>query len=303
MLTAQEVLNITDGIAGMVDAAAAPLAAVLVKAQAQVGRIYGRVVNGAVTVPPLSDNAAIDALGPATKQSVTQVSGPGFYAAALGPEVAALSSYFQRNRVGAIVDLASFIRSANGCPDPSTAGAGAGSNYTWLIHPSFAALISTLSGGASLLPPDVVFAPTGAVIASMTVGGPGVIAASLNQPASVGGLPYAPTTHFTSMAGVANITPVVVPNGSFFVTLTGTNQAGASVTWRGDVGTGYSGAGSYLNPRTLLGTDGGANGGTAAPTDSLVRVTAFARDMTVSGGGTATVGAISIITVSQRAST
>ena len=300
MLTVAEILTITDGIAGSVEAAAAPLASLKTRATAQVGRIYGVVAGGVVTTPPLSDSAAIDALGPATKQSVTQVSGPGFYAAALGPVVAALSSYFARQAQGGqVVDLTSFLRTANGCPDASRTANGAGSNYTRLAHPSYAGLVATLSGGASLLPPDVVFAPTGTLLATLVVGSAGIGGGTLGQPTAQGGLPYAPTLSFSSMAGIAGVSGIV-PDGSLFATLTGLNQAGVSVTWRGDVGTGYSGAGSYLSPRTLRGTDGGANGGTAAPTDRLVQVTALVRDMTVSGGGTATVGAVSVICVGER---
>lgn len=293
----------TDRMAGEYDAIAAALPSILAKLTADQLTTYG---DGA-TIYSLGDPNAVNTLGPSDIAATTTAQGSGVFTLFLAQKVAALSSYLQRfGGMGAglpasVVDAASYIRQANGCPDPSPQGSGTGSSYVHLLHPSYAALISSLTGGVSALPPDTVFAPTGVILGTYHFAG-NVFTAGLPL-MTAATAPYAPAKGFVARCGHASGTGSLsgdVPDGSLYVTLTGINQAGASVTWRGDIGTGMAALGNTL--ATLKGTDGGANGGTAAPTDRLVRVTGIAKDTTVSGGGTATKGDFDIITVQERPS-
>jgi len=290
-------LTITDYLAGMYDAIQPLLAVLSTKGAALETYIYG---DGTTAHLSLGDAVAIALLGPGATALKNSVAGHGFYTGGPGRFVTLLSTYLSKyggvsaGLPAAVNDTVSYARYNNGCPDPSPAGNGAGSDYTYLYHPSFAALISLLTNSAQVLPPDVVFAPTGidmgdfnAATATFTAGQAMMVA---------GTAPYAPAKLFGVKAGT---TP---PNGSLYVTVTGKNQAGTSVTWRGDVGTGLTVAGGTLAPGCLLGTSGGSGGGTAAPTDRMLQVTNIVRDTSVSGGGTATVGQISVIPFQERAS-
>lgn len=294
ILTIPQLLTYTDHVAGLYEAAAESAVLMQAKTQALVTTIYG---DGTAAVPSLGNPDAMNGLGGAARRGQMAASGAGPFTGTLGTMIAALSSLLAQHGGAAsgypaeVRDIASWVRQSNACPDPSGAGGGAGSNYAHLLHPSFAALQALATANVSVFPPDIVFAPSGLVLSGFdAAAGTFAPGQALMTPAA----PYAPATGWQVQAGAT------VPNGSLLITLAGVNQAGANVTWRGDAGTGLAHPGDLLPPGTLKGTEGGAAGGTAAPGDRLTQITGIARDMSVNGGGTATTGTISLITVAQR---
>ena len=290
------VLHGTDLIGAGYTAAQTALSGVLASVDALELWVYG---DGA-TVYALPDANAINTLGPPAIAAQAAARSNQFPAMLLARDVAALASYLQ-NYGGAFAgsglpttvrDLTSYCRYANGCPDPSPAGGGAGSTFAKLAHPQYAAFVAAQTGGANPLPPDVVFAPTGIVLGSFNAATALFTAGVALMTALVG--PWAPAVGWKVRAGAT------VPNGSLYVTLTGKNQAGVTRTWRGDAGTGLASPGDLLPSTALQGTAGGSNGGTAAPGDRLAQILSIARDASVSSGGTATAGMIDIVTIAQR---
>ncbi len=314
-LTTAQILTRTDRLAGEYEAQAAALPALVAKLAADVTAIYG---DGTAAIPSLGDPVAIGTLGPAALAAYRAATSPAPFALALSGGVSALSSYLKQSGGAAaglppaVGDVASCLRYANGCPDPSPAGKGAGSSYASLAHPSYAALVSLLTGGGSALPPDAVFAPTGLVLASyaLPATNPGYAAGLALLTA--GSAPYAPAGpglfavrcgRAPSRAAPAPGQPPPplagqVPDGSLFVVLTGVNQAGRSVTWRGDIGTGLAALGQVLPASALVGAAGGANGGTAAQSDRLAGVTGIAPDP--ARASSATKGDFDVITLAAR---
>ena len=299
VLTIAQVQAETDRMGGISDAVAAALPTIAASLAANVTYIYG---DGTGANPSLGDPAAVNALGPAAVACQKQASGIGVASLFLSAQVAALSNYFQTqaaagNLATGVRDVASFVRSANGCTDPSPAGSGSGSTYAYLLHPSYASLIASLTGGVSPLPPDAVFAPTGFVLGTYDMGTTHFTAGQATLTAGTG--PYAPVKLFAAATPAGDGTTPPVPNGSLHLVVTGLNQAGVSVTWRGDCGTGFTGANQHLASGLLLGTSGGSGGGTAAPTDRIKQVTNIALDGAVSS--TATHGTVEIIALQERA--
>lgn len=295
ILTIAQTLAYTDSLGAEKVSAGTLLAAIAADAQAMVTFVYG---DGTTANLSLGSPAAIRGLGAAADAALSLAQGSGFYGTLMAGQVSALSSLLSQYGGAAsgwptsVKDLTSLLRYKNGCSDPSPAGAGAGSDYTYLLTPDFAALQSLLTNAGSVFPPDTVFAPSSLSLGSYDAAAATFTAGLAMMQATTA--PYAPAKGWVAKAGA---TP---PNGTLFVTLTGMNQAGASVTWRGDATIGFAGANTLGAANSLKGTDGGANGGTAAPTDRLTSITTIARDTTVSGGGTATAGSFSVVTQAER---
>lgn len=296
LITIAQTQHITDSLAGQYEDLGSIFAPIVARLTSLETYING---DGTGAHPSLGNVQAQYALGPAVTSTIASLLGSSVYQFATAKQIAKLTSYFSANGGVAaslpatVLDVVSYVRYSNGCPDPSPAANGAGSNFAYLLHPSFRALLSILTGGSTILPNDVVFAPTGVVLGTFNAATAAYTAgtALMSSPG-----PYAPAKLFGVLCGA---TP---PNGSMYVTVTGLTQSGASKTWRGDVGTGLTAAGQTLAPGVLQGTSGGTNGGTAAPTDQLVSITNIQRDSSVSSGGTATAGIISVITFQERAS-
>jgi hypothetical protein len=290
-LTIDQVLAYTDLLGSLSDSLASPLTTVQSAIANLITLLYG---DGTTAHLSLGVPEAIDVLGSAARQSNAYAKGNGFYTIMCGGMSAQLSSYLAQYGGSAaglpdtVKDLVPYLRYSNSCPDPLQP---TGSTYAKLLTPAYAALYAILTAGQYSLPADTVFAPAGVVLGTFD-SSTGTYTAG-TQLMTTGAGQYAPAKLFGVKAGA---TP---PNGSLYVTVTGVNQAGAAVTWRGDVGTGLTVAGATLAPGCLHDSTG-SPAGTASPTDRLTRITGIVRDTTVSGGGTATTGTISVITFPER---
>lgn len=294
ILTPAQILTLTDRIAGRYALLTPVLQSLATALSLDAEAIYGGPSTANVSI---GEPDAISTIGKQFQVTGLNSSGTGVTAFLFGNLAAGISSYLQRkggvgNGLAGVTDLTSYLRRANGCPDPTYVGAGAGSTYSLLAHPTYAAFISAILAGASPLPPDVVFAPTGFALAGFDVGTAAYIAGAATMTPLTG--PYAPAKLFTAATPASG----AVPNGSIYLVITGLNQAGVSVTWRGDGGTGLTGPSQTLAAGIFAGTSGGANGGTAAPADRLKSITGIALD--AARASTATAGRINIVALAER---
>lgn len=302
LISAANLLAATDRVAGRYATLLPVLATLTAALVLDADFYYGGPSTGGVS---LQDGTVINAVGSPVVKAQAKVSGNNITSYLLGDIVSGLSSYMtqvgKNNALPLIIDVPSFLRYSNGCPNPAAAANGLGTNYAYLVHPVYAQLVSLLLNGTSVLPPDVVFAPAGLVLGTFHFAAGGTFATGRTL-MTASSAPYAPVGPLRYVVRAGQVAGAAysgnLPNGALYVVMTGVNQAGVSVTWRGDAGTGLAGLGGTLAPGTLKGTDGGANGGTAAPTDRLVQITGIALD--AARASTSTQGDIDIIAVAER---
>lgn len=304
LISIANLLAATDRIAGRYASLSPVLSTLSAAFNLDVDFYYGGATTSGVS---LGDGILINTVGPNVVKAVTKASGNNVPSFLLGALVSSWSSYLTtagtNNGVPSVTDIASAVRYYNGCTNPTAAGNGSGTSFAYLLQPGYAALVSLLLNGSNPLPPDVVFAPTGYVMGTFHYTSSFVAGPTLMTPVTA---PYAPVKATSFQARCGQPIPYApgyytgnIPNGTLYVVLTGLNQAGASVTWRGDIGTGISNYGQVTTLGGLVGAAGGANGGTAASTDRLLHITNIALDGARTS--TATRGDMDIIVAAERA--